>query len=165
MTTTPAFDAAETPLLNDEIARLAAYLGGFELAAGRRRTSRESLHAALVDVLLDQEWGEWSNRRIAAALRLAVGVECSPNLVGESRARLELEGRLPAGSARVGLDGRWSAKPKRNDPLDDAIDSTLREIVARVNEASDAPPRVVIAVERMVAAWVQWRNAHVAKPV
>ncbi|HEY1068869.1 MAG TPA: hypothetical protein VGE52_22300 [Pirellulales bacterium] len=167
--TTP--DTTEAPPLDAENARLAAFLRGFDLSPQRKGRDADALHRALSGVLLDDVWGEWSDRRIAFALRSAAGVECSHRSVAESRKRLELAGRLSAGLPRVGLDGRRCAVRVHNEPIDDAIDSTLREIVAMVNDPVSfcdglppAPPCVHEALDRMIAAWVRWRNAHIARP-
>lgn len=76
------------------------YAVGANAAHGLKRT-REDVQRAIMLLLRDQEWSQWSDREIARLCR------CDHKTVGAQRKRLEATGELPStGSDRKTANGR-----------------------------------------------------------
>ena len=87
--------------------REAMLLAVAENASHGKRRTRADVQRAIEALLLDAEWGTWSDGQIATS------VSTDPKTVGAARRRLVEDGRLQPADVRRGRDGRTYQAPRK----------------------------------------------------
>lgn len=149
------------------------FAAGANAEHGLRR-SQEDKRKAVMALLKDEEWGAWTDRKIADA----AGV--SDRMVAMVRKSLEEKAEIPAHEERVGADGKTyrksASRGKRREEPDEAecphggnhvyeegacvhcdarlpSESPLDEILGAKDEVGDAAEPDTTSIEAVTKAW------------